>query len=84
MKHDRIRRSVPATPRTWAEVQALAATARGITHPLLTRTDAQVAQAMLAIDPMFDSAEAKLARMDVFFAAHGVRRGDDLRGSAGK
>lgn len=82
MKHERIRHSVPATRCTWAEVQAVAATARGITHPLMTRTDAQVAQAMLAIDPMFGSAEAKLARMDAFFAAHGVRRGDDLRGEA--
>jgi hypothetical protein len=50
----------------------------GIAHPLLHVTDEQLAQALLQIETRCNPA-ARLAQMDAFYAANGVRRGDDTR-----
>jgi hypothetical protein len=60
-----------------AKARAIAAGA-GVSHPLFTRTDEQLAQALLQIETLCNPA-ARLAQMDAFFAANGVRRGDDKR-----
>lgn len=53
----------------------------GIAHPLLRVTDEQLAQALLQIETRCNPA-ARVAQMDAFYAANGVRRGDDKRVSA--
>jgi len=49
--------------------------------PMFTRTDEQLAQALLRIEVRSNPA-AKLAQLDAFYASNGVRRGDDKRGDA--
>lgn len=79
-----LRRSVERdlTPKTWddyvAEARATTAGA-GVSHPLFTRTDEQLAQALLNIETLANPA-ARLAQQDAFFDRYGVRRGDDQRG----
>jgi hypothetical protein len=71
-------------PKTWSDFVALAratAAGQGVAHPLFTRTDEQLAQALLQIETRCNPA-AKLAQMDAFYTANGVRRGDDKRVSA--
>lgn len=76
------RRAGVYRPKTLAESEARSraiTVGAGISSPLLTATEAQLARALVDMDvAMFPA--LKVERQDRFYALNGVRRGDDHRG----